>query len=467
MEKKYQNEYLSSSLPQNLLVAKITILIFLTYAPIIFFVLTKNEFTLLLIISLISISGAVSLIVLSAEAFFQKHRQLTLFLAAFIVALGPNLLYLLTDNNRALFQVDILLPIIAIFTMYGIGFALSLFTNVVIIITFILLALLLQLDSFDFFSAVYVLLSGGIVTGVAAYFMDRAHRRLFLAKQESDEFKSIVEYAKDSITIYEIETMRYLYANKVARENSGKTFGKMVGEKLVDIHPEFTDDVMNNIIHRLDQEGSFSEVYKLYNHVINNDYYVHAVIQYGYFNHRKVIIAFSSDATAQKETEVKLEEMALRDALTGLYNRHKFDDSLKEHIALSYRYKQPLSLILCDVDHFKKINDLHGHLEGDQVLQTLATLIKDVVRESDIVARWGGEEFIILLPNTNLADAIGVAEKIRQHIEAHFRHNIYAVTVSCGVSEFQKNETQLHWFNRVDTMLYKAKDLGRNRVCST
>ena len=466
LEEKYQKEQLQVFLPQNVLVAKIAIIIYLTYAPLTYFFLVKNELLLLSIISLIAIVGAIALILLAPTAFFERHPYPVLFTTAYLVGIAPILYYLITTNDRALFQVDILLPIIGIFTMYGIGFSLALLIVLSIMLTFCLLSIAVGLSPFDTFSAIYVLVAGGLVTGVAAYFIEKSHRNLFLAKQESDEFRFMVENAQDSIAIFDLKEMRYKYANKLAVECTDCKPEAIIGKKLSDVHPEFSNDVIEAIRQRLIMEKSFSDVYRLYSSAKQDYYYAHIVIQYGYFKGEKVIITFSSDATPQKEAEMRLQDMALQDALTGLCNRHNFDETSKQQITLAHRYQQELSLILCDIDHFKKINDQFGHLEGDRILKELSDKIIETVRESDIVARWGGEEFAVLLPNTSLEDALTVAEKVRRQIAHLDLKKVGNVTVSCGVSTLIEDDTQMSWFHRADTALYRAKADGRNKVYS-
>ncbi len=465
LENKFQKHQRNEALAQNVLVAKFTIILYLSYAPITYLLLTRNEPALLILVSLLGISGALSLIIFSKTEKFQQHMLSSLLLTGFIVIISPYIYYIFTANTKALFQVDILLPVIGIFTMYGISFSLAFVTFILSLVAFIFLSLITGLDAFDFFAAMYVLISGGVVAGVAAYFMEKAHRRYFLAKQESDEFKYLVENAQDSIAVFDLKETRYLYANISARSCNGSVDNPLLGQRLMDTHPEFTPEVMDKIKKHLDEEGSFSDVYKIYSATHKDYYYAHVVIQYGYFEGQRVLITFSSDATQQKEAEIKLSEMAVKDSLTGLYNRYKFDDSARKQIALSKRHKYPLSLILCDIDHFKKVNDLHGHLVGDSILKEVSLFIKEMVRESDTVARWGGEEFAILLPNTTLNNAKQVAEKIRKHIEKESCKSICKISISCGVSELLKEDTQISWFKRADEALYEAKESGRNRVC--
>ncbi|MCB1879167.1 MAG: diguanylate cyclase [Gammaproteobacteria bacterium] len=170
-----------------------------------------------------------------------------------------------------------------------------------------------------------------------------------------------------------------------------------------------------------------------------------------------------------QETVEKARAEAFTDALTGLSNRHAFDRRLQEEYARWSRYGNPLSLIVIDVDHFKKVNDTYGHLAGDKVLHVIGAHLKNSTRTIDFTARFGGEEFVVLLPDTDIGGAKSVAEKIRQAVEQKpFRSGSSRVniTVSCGVASFQQGDGRKAPFERADEALYLAKRSGRNRCCS-
>ncbi|WP_196598679.1 diguanylate cyclase [Pectinatus frisingensis] len=162
----------------------------------------------------------------------------------------------------------------------------------------------------------------------------------------------------------------------------------------------------------------------------------------------------------------KFFNMATRDALTGLYNRIYFIETCKNKIEETRRTALPLSFLLLDIDHFKSINDEYGHLKGDYVLKTLAQIMIDTLRKSDIICRWGGEEFIILLINTDAKAAEKAAEKLRTAISFHHFEDINKITSSFGLTEYQKNDTDESIFKRLDNSLYLAKLTGRNKVIS-
>lgn len=147
------------------------------------------------------------------------------------------------------------------------------------------------------------------------------------------------------------------------------------------------------------------------------------------------------------------------DPLTGLSNRRAMDDSLAALFALMRRYGNSFSMMILDVDHFKSINDEQGHLYGDQVLQQAARLLDDCARDTDIVVRYGGEEFVIVMPETELEGAAAFAERVRLEIEQDL-----PITVSCGAATAAEDDTAESLFARADKALYAAKNAGRNKA---
>ena len=164
----------------------------------------------------------------------------------------------------------------------------------------------------------------------------------------------------------------------------------------------------------------------------------------------------------------ELERLANFDPLTGLYNRQAILGKLHELINHAKRYKEDFSLSMLDIDHFKKVNDRYGHLTGDEVLEKIASLIYGNMRDTDIAGRYGGEEFIIILPQADSFAAMVVAERIRNIIEnAEMKDsagNVFAITVSLGLSIWEQGEDAYSLISRADESLYKAKENGRNRV---
>ncbi len=162
--------------------------------------------------------------------------------------------------------------------------------------------------------------------------------------------------------------------------------------------------------------------------------------------------------------ETELRYRASTDSLTKTHNRSKFDEILTAEVKRAKRYNHTLSLIEFDIDHFKAINDNHGHLHGDYALKTVVELARKSVRNVDHLARWGGEEFMIILPETELERAEAIAERIKEEVENFDFNKIGKVTVSFGVAEFRITDSEEMLIKRADDALYAAKRNGRNRV---
>jgi len=172
-----------------------------------------------------------------------------------------------------------------------------------------------------------------------------------------------------------------------------------------------------------------------------------------------------------KSYQEELKLLASIDPMTKLYNRRYFNEMAKNILQIDKRHEDELSLVMLDIDKFKKVNDAYGHVVGDEVIISVADTLRKHQRKSDVICRYGGEEFVILLPLTSLNDAVFVAEKMRKYIKSNIVSigNVESlkVTVSMGVSQVDvKNELNIEAaLSRADQALYEAKHSGRNRVC--
>jgi len=183
------------------------------------------------------------------------------------------------------------------------------------------------------------------------------------------------------------------------------------------------------------------------------------------------IVKFAADITERKRLEADLDQkvkllrhLSITDGLTGLYNRRHIDELIQIEIARACRSREPLTIALFDLDHFKRINDQLGHARGDEVLKATARALRTALRETDIVGRYGGEEFLAILPFTTLHDAISALSRVKIIIAMHLTPGLpYPVTVSAGVARYREGETPLEFMNRVDKLLYEAKKEGRDR----
>lgn len=165
-----------------------------------------------------------------------------------------------------------------------------------------------------------------------------------------------------------------------------------------------------------------------------------------------------------RNANAELNRLATTDGLTGIWNRRHLEQAVAREMARARRYGEPLALVMFDIDHFKSINDRHGHLVGDRVLIELAERVRHQLRASDVLARWGGEEFAILMPHCSARAATGLAEKLRLALMSQPFPTAGIITTSFGVAEYQPLETRDDWFTRADNALYAAKEAGRNRV---
>ena len=160
-----------------------------------------------------------------------------------------------------------------------------------------------------------------------------------------------------------------------------------------------------------------------------------------------------------------LHEKSIRDSLTNLYNHQYVIDIIKEEVDKAKKCidRKELSLMMIDIDYFKKVNDTYGHQFGDSVLKTVSNILLSNISEKGFVGRFGGEEFIIVLPKTGINEAYNIGEKIRGDIENYKFNNNYRITISMGIKQLN-NESDTKFVKNVDDLLYKAKESGRNKI---
>jgi len=177
----------------------------------------------------------------------------------------------------------------------------------------------------------------------------------------------------------------------------------------------------------------------------------------------KVVVTFNN-ISALEEQRRAFEKASSTDALTHIANRFKFDTILEQQIEMSKRYNHSFCLILFDIDDFKKVNDIHGHQAGDNILVELSSLVKNLMRKSDTFARWGGEEFAIILPQSRIKTAVKIAEKLCLKIAYHTFEDDLKITCSFGVHEYKKSYDMEALVKHTDEKLYIAKNRGKDQV---
>lgn len=260
-----------------------------------------------------------------------------------------------------------------------------------------------------------------------------------LTKKERDLLNLLLENQETVVTYAMIE--EHVYQDHAMSMDALRALVRRLRGKL-------SDDIIKNV---LDEGYTVSDV---------------AVFLNGNLEHNakqriQELESENSELKLQKEALVK---MSITDLLTGLYNRVKVEETFLYEQKQSLRYGYPLSIILMDLDFFKSVNDLYGHNAGDIFLKEVADLLRDTFRSSDVIARWGGEEFLIVLPKTDLNTAKNIALKLRDHVQDTEFTNIGKRTSSCGVATLLQNESLASVVQRADLALYLAKDNGRNRV---
>jgi diguanylate cyclase (GGDEF)-like protein len=181
---------------------------------------------------------------------------------------------------------------------------------------------------------------------------------------------------------------------------------------------------------------------------------------------RQAQIILTTDITAQVDLTSAYQRLAMTDALTGLANRRHAEQTMRREVARSQRHGNKVSLAILDVDYFKRINDAHGHAKGDEILMGVSTTIARSVRQSDFAARWGGEEFLLVMPDTDLDGALVCCDRVREAIAAGVSCAGRPVTVSIGVALHRGPEEVDATLARADQKLYEAKNAGRNRLAA-
>lgn len=289
------------------------------------------------------------------------------------------------------------------------------------------------------------------------------------AKNELFEINASMKRYLDIIDRYVITSSTDL--NGVIQEASsafcditGYTKDELVGKKHNIVrHPSMSNDVYKEIWTALKENRTWNgEIKNLRKN--GTSYWVYTIIS-PLYNSSGEKIGYTSvrqDISNQKI----IEELSITDPLTQLYNRLKLEEVFKLEIQRADRYKIPFSVILLDIDHFKSVNDTYGHDIGDKTLIDVAKIIKSRSRTTDIAGRWGGEEFMLIMPQTDTNAAFEHAQKLREAIEQHHFEVVGTKTSSFGVSSFTSGDTSKTVVKRADDALYDAKKGGRNRVCT-
>jgi len=299
--------------------------------------------------------------------------------------------------------------------------------------------------------------------------LDLAYEELI---KSEERYKLITENISDVIWVFNINKKHFTYISPSIEQLRGYTVEEAMAEKIEEaLSPESSQFVMDKLsIHvplfikdpklRRSLRGEVQLSCK------NGELiWVEVTLQLRYNICNEIeIMGVSRNIEKRKKTEQEILYFSTHDYLTGCYNRAFFEKSAKEELERATRYQKPLSLLMLDLDYFKKVNDTYGHMAGDGVLKQVAATINDILRSSDIFGRFGGEEFVMLIPETTVEGAVNVAEKIRSAIENTVCPMAGKITVSIGVVERTADESLDDLYRRVDKQLYRAKTSGRNCV---
>jgi diguanylate cyclase (GGDEF)-like protein/PAS domain S-box-containing protein len=284
------------------------------------------------------------------------------------------------------------------------------------------------------------------------------------AQKEVKKLSKVVEQIDDSVIITD-NMGAITYVNKAFSVHTGySTIGKTPWI-LKSNHYEAT--FYQNLWSTISSGEVFNEV--MVNKKKNGDIFYEKRTITPLKDKDDTIVGFVSsgkDVTSETIMSQQLEHLASTDKLTDIYNRHKFEELFMLETERSRRFSLPLSLIMIDIDLFKNVNDTYGHVVGDDVLKHLAVVVQENIRKLDIFARWGGEEFLVLAPNTDLDKVRILAEKLRLAIETYDFPTVKNITISAGISVFKENDSFDTLFKRTDQALYNAKNNGRNQVAS-
>ncbi len=301
--------------------------------------------------------------------------------------------------------------------------------------------------------------------------LDRAYDEL---KKSEERYRLIAENIADVIWVFNFNQKHFTYISPSIEQLRGYSVEEAMAEKMEEaLQPssfQFVKEKLSTYVNLFIKDPKMVQSLRgeVQQPCKNGELiWVEVSLHFRYNTCQEIeIIGVSRNIEKRKRIEKEILYLNTHDYLTGCYNRAFFDKRAEEELERSIRYHKPVSLLMLDLDFFKKINDTYGHMAGDRVLKKVAETINGILRSSDILARFGGEEFIVLIPETTIDRAVNVAKKIRTAIENTVHPMTEKITASIGVVEFKADESLDDLYRRVDQQLYRAKSSGRNCVAA-
>lgn len=283
-------------------------------------------------------------------------------------------------------------------------------------------------------------------------------------KESKELFELFFQTIPDATLITKLEDGQIFAYNHAFLELSGYDDDELENAKVTEIGFYQSLEQRNELISELNRHG-FSKNLELTVQSKNKEtiqtLYSSQVIT---IKEKQYILSIIKDITLIKKYEEEIVKLSITDKLTQIYNRLKLDETLKREFERSKRSDQPYSVIIIDIDYFKLVNDNYGHQMGDQVLVEFARMLRENIRMIDTIGRWGGEEFLVILPETDEEGALSLAEKLRDIINKHSFGRVGPITASFGVAISADDINEDELITRADEALYLAKNNGRNRV---
>jgi len=312
----------------------------------------------------------------------------------------------------------------------------------------------------------YIMLSITVVWLILHYWYKIQSRDFIQSFIDSQENMMILS-TESKVTMMNQEALRFLAFDSLKDFHLSKKnlvdFFEQIEECDECLHKySFGQKWISNVYKKTKKNHKIVNKVKIFSQVDGLEYYfqIRASKRKG---SNEYILNFT-DISQIERSRMFLEKSAEVDPLTKIYNRVRMNKLFESLLLNANKHDTKLSIILFDIDHFKSINDQYGHNIGDSVLVELATLVKGILRENDVIARWGGEEFLIVLHDTSLEDARKLAERIRLAITNFYFSEVKHVSCSFGVTQFKSADTHISFIERADEALYEAKDTGRNKV---